>query len=391
MVSDSGGLTAWLAGRWPGLRRVIAERVVPVDTVLAVLVGAATLAGSINAAAQAHARSMDGLGYGLAGLAVAALVVRRRAPVLAFGVCFAATMVFLTLRYPFGPIIQLVGLMIYSVGAWRSARVSSTVCAATLAVFVPVEVWGLRASVTPGNAAVTLAWVGLPWLAGLAVRAYRAVRARLDAAGRQRVVDQERLRMAREVHDAVGHGLAVINMHAGIALHVLRERPEPHRVESGLRAIRDASGQALAELRTALAALPAETDRDERGAPGLNKIAALAKAVAGEHLSVEVVVDGAPDRIPAEVDEAGYRIVQESLTNVLRHAAAGHATVRVCYEPAAVRLTITDDGRGGPPGGTGLGLPGMRDRARAVGGTVRAGPRAEGGFEVRAVLPRAAR
>jgi signal transduction histidine kinase len=379
------------------LRRVVARRVLLVDALFAVLVGVGTLSGSVSAA-RSGAVSMDWLGYALVGVAVAALALRRRAPVLAFAVSFGAAMTFLALRYPFGPIVQVVGVTIYSVAAWRSARVSVPVCVVTLAVFVPVEVWGLRTAVTVADTAVTLAWSVLPWLLGVAARAYRVVRSRLTAAARQQVLDQERLRIAREVHDAVGHGLAVITMHAGIALHVLHAQQDLHtqqdaeRVESSLRAIRDAGGQAMAELRGALDVLP-----DGRAAPGLEQVATLAKAVASERLSVDVVVDGEPDGVPAEVAAAGYRIVQESLTNVLRHADARHAVVRVCYESRAVRLTVVDDGRGvvagdregcGLAGGReGRGLAGMRDRARAVGGVVTAGPRDEGGFEVRAVLP----
>lgn len=369
---------------WLVARRVAADHVVFVDALFALLVGAGTVSGSVDAA-RAGTASMDAWGFGLVGVAVAVLAMRRRYPALTFGVSFGATVVFLLLRYPFGPIVQVVGVAIYSVAAWRPPRVSAWVCAATVAVFVPVEVGVLGAAVTVDGAAVTLAWSVLPWVAGTAVRAYRAVRAQLVAAEHQRVADRERLRVAGDVHDAVGHGLTVINMHAGIALHVLREHAQAAQVEPVLRLIKDASGQALDELRTALTVLPTV---DGRPTPGLDRVAALARAVTSGRLAVEVTVEGDRVSVPAQVDAAGYRIVQESLTNVLRHAAAGHASVRVCYEPRAVRLTIVDDGAGGSPGQReGRGLAGMRERARAVGGTVQAGPKAGGGFEVHALLP----
>jgi len=155
-----------------------------------------------------------------------------------------------------------------------------------------------------------------------------------------------RLRTAQEVHDIVGHSLAVINMQAGVALHVLDRRPE--RAAEVLRTVRKTSAQALAEVRVAL------------GRPA----------------------------VPAAVDLAGYRIVQESLTNVVRHAAASRAAVEVVYDDGMVTVTVTDDGRGPrASAGTGRGLVGMRERAAAVGGSLTAGAGPAGGFQVRAALP----
>ena len=370
--------------RWLALRRMLACHVIAVDGAFAVLVGVGTTAGAGNVVVRHGDTSVDLVGYGLILLAVAGLPLRRRAPLVAFCVSYGALLVYLVLRYPFGPIVQVVGVTIYSVAAWRDVRWSAAVCGVALAVYVPVEIWWSGATVSVAGAVVTLAWTVVPWLAGLGIRTYRAVRVRLVAAERQRVGYQERLDIAKDVHDAVGHGLTVISMHAGIALHVLHERPD--QVESGLRAIRAASGQALAELRAALAVLP----EGVRQVPGLDRVASLAKAVAGEHLSVDVVVAGTRGPVPQAVDATGYRIVQESLTNVLRHAAARRATVTVRYERSAIRLTITDDGRGStrdPEGSDGQGLAGMRERAHALGGAVHAGPRAGGGFQVRAVLP----
>jgi signal transduction histidine kinase len=373
--------------RWLALRRFLAHHVEVVDGPLALALGVATAFGSADAAADAgpHASPMDALGYGLVAATAAGLVVRRRFPVPAFVVSFGSTLAFLLLRYPYGPIIQLTAVTIYSVAAWRPLRTSAAVCGTGLAIYVPIGVWGLGTVAAADDVVVTFAWLVLPWLAGLAARAFRAARAQVTAAERQRHGYEERLRIAKEVHDVVGHGLTVISMQAGVALHVLEDRSDP--VAEALRAIRATSGQALDELRATLATFP----DGRRPTPGLDRVAGLVDAVRSDRLSVELVVDGDRGRVPAAVDLAGYRIVQESLTNVVRHAAARHATVRVVYEPTALRLAVTDDGRGCPAGdlasASGQGLAGMRERVLALGGAVEAGSPGDGGFEVRAVLP----
>jgi signal transduction histidine kinase len=203
---------------------------------------------------------------------------------------------------------------------------------------------------------------------------------------------EERLRIAQEVHDVVGHGLAVINLQAAVALHVVGRRPE--QAEVALAAIKRSSKDALEELRGTLAVFrqpqPDHPDGAWRPAPGLGQLDGLVTAVAEGGLSVEVAVSGERADLSAAVDLAAYRIVQESLTNVVRHAGPATATVRVGYEPGAVVVEIADTGRGRPSGAArpaGHGIAGMRERAAAVGGTLEAGPSAEGGFRVRARLP----
>jgi signal transduction histidine kinase len=186
------------------------------------------------------------------------------------------------------------------------------------------------------------------------------------------------------VHDVVGHSLAVINMQAGVALHVLDQRPD--QAATALRAMRQASAAALADLRVTLAPVDGEPDR--RPPPGLTQAAELIAAVRRGGLPVDLHVDGVPPAVvPAPVDLAAYRILQESLTNVVRHAGTCRATVRIRYDADAVVVAVDDDGRGADPSSAGgRGLIGMRERAAAVGGTLHAGP-AGGGFQVRATLP----
>jgi signal transduction histidine kinase len=215
--------------------------------------------------------------------------------------------------------------------------------------------------------------VVLPWAVGVVTRVRRdAVRRVYRTEARQAVYEQ-RLRIGQEVHDAVGHRLAVINMRAGIALHVLTRRPE--QAAEALEAIRAASKDALDELRATLALYRWAQDGEpaRRPPPGLPDLTGLVAATRDAGVPVELVVSGAEPAVPASVGLAAYRIVQESLTNVLRHAGAARATVTVHYGPDAIALDVTDDGRGRP--------------ATDLGGVLAAGPRPEGGFRVRARLP----
>jgi signal transduction histidine kinase len=246
-------------------------------------------------------------------------------------------------------------------------------------------------------------WFLVPWAIGAGLRVRREdTRRGREEAGRRHAYE-ERLRIAREVHDIVGHGLAVINMQAGVALHVFDRRPEQARV--ALEAIKQASKDALEELRVTLdiyrrpddgaqsTASRPERDGEEarRPAPGLAQVDGVVAAMAESGLAVRLEVTGSPVALPAAVDLAAYRIVQESLTNVVRHAGPASARVQVRYEPGEVVLEITDDGRARVGAGArdsgGHGIAGMRERAAAVHGTLEAGPRPAGGFRVLARLP----
>jgi signal transduction histidine kinase len=201
----------------------------------------------------------------------------------------------------------------------------------------------------------------------------------------------ERARIARELHDVVAHSVSVIVVQAGAAEEVLAAAPA--RARESLRSVQDTGRQALVELRRLLGVL--RTDDSEAALapqPGLDQVGALAAHVREVGVAVDLRVDGERDGIPAGVDLAAYRIVQEALTNVLKHASASHAAVRVGYRPDVIELEILDDGHGDGANGygansTGHGLIGMRERASLYGGVVEARPRPEGGFAVRARLP----
>jgi signal transduction histidine kinase len=202
----------------------------------------------------------------------------------------------------------------------------------------------------------------------------------------QRRLGEERLRIAREVHDVVAHAMVAINVQAGVAAHRLDQDPEQAR--TALRAIKDTSGEALTDLRTTLGVLRGEDAEAPLGpTAGLGDLDELAAGLRAAGVEVELEVSGVAD-LPGAVQAAGYRIVQEALTNALRHAGARHVRVRVGRDGGALRVEVADDGGGAPSnGGGGSGLPGMRERAAALGGTLEAGPVPGGGWRVLAELP----
>jgi signal transduction histidine kinase len=207
-------------------------------------------------------------------------------------------------------------------------------------------------------------------------------RMRTEQAGR--AATEERLRMARDLHDGVGHGLAVIAMQAGVALHVLEKDPASAR--RSLEAIRDTSRESLDSLRAELARMSGN-EAPRRAAPGLADLDALIERVRAGGLSIDR--HGSPGEMADPADHTAYLVVQESLTNVLRHARATRATVSLERTAAGLTVTISDDGVGvGAPVGQdgGMGIAGMRSRVESLGGTLEAGPAATG-FRVRATIP----
>jgi len=234
-----------------------------------------------------------------------------------------------------------------------------------------------------------------------ALAAETAIRLRLAEEERTaeaaRVVAEERLRIARELHDTVAHGMATITVQASSALHLLDTDSPAHRLRTALTAIRETSKGALTEMRSVLGQLRRSEPGDhhapgDAGQTGLGRLEALRDAVTAAGAPVTVTVEGDRRPLSAEADHSAYRILQESLTNVLRHAGPG-AAAHVClrYQPEALTITVTDDGPANgvsavlPAGGHGI--DGMRERAASVGGELTAGPLPGGGFQVRAQLP----
>jgi signal transduction histidine kinase len=204
-----------------------------------------------------------------------------------------------------------------------------------------------------------------------------------------RRASEERLRIARELHDALGHHLSLINVQSGVALHLSEELPAQAR--SSLSAIKQASKEGLSELRSVLDILRHEGEPAPRSPTStLARLDDLVSQAAAAGLEVRTETDGVVRPLPFGVDVAAFRIVQEALTNVTRHAGESTATVRVSYGERELTVQVDDEGRNPPPppaARAGTGIIGMRERAVALGGRLEAGPRPGGGFRVRARFP----
>jgi len=205
----------------------------------------------------------------------------------------------------------------------------------------------------------------------------------------RREASEERLRIARDLHDIVAHNISVINVQANSALHLMDRQPE--RAREALSTIHDVSKQALVELRSVLGVLrDLEGEAPRAPAPGLTDLGALLERTRAGGLTVQVLEEGEPHRLPSDVQLTAYRIVQESLTNSTRHSGGDRATVRLSYGDNDLLVEVTDDGpglRASRSSSTGKGITGMTERAEAIGGELKAGPRPGGGFSVQARLP----
>ncbi|MER7441047.1 sensor histidine kinase [Micromonospora avicenniae] len=365
----------------PGWRRTAG------DGVLALALLGLGIAGT-GPSAEQRGVTADWRAYALMSVAALALAVRRRWPFVTLALTAVAATAYLMLGYPYGPILLTLLVAVYTVAAHRTLWPAATGGAAALVLLTAHVFVGVR---PPGLLGLmpAAAWVVVPFAVGTTVRLTRDAAARNRAEEARRVADGERLRVAQEVHDVVGHGLAAIHMQAEIALHLLEKRPE--QAQTALAAISGTSKAALDELRVTLAVVRRGDGPAERApAPGLGQVPALRDRLAGAGLPVTVRIDGEPAALPVAVDLAAYRVVQESLTNVLRHAGPATAAVRIRYAPTEVEVEVTDTGRGVAEAGratTGSGLAGMRERVTVLGGSFAAGPAAGGGFRVHARLP----
>jgi len=338
--------------------------------------------------------------YLLVAAAALVLIWRRRYPRLVLAVSLACVAAYTGLGYVNGASLLAPTVALYAVVVavrWRHAVAYSVLTFGVLA--------GFTAGFNPpafgpfgGGFVVIPALVAAALFAGLAMANHRAyvdaIRQRAELAERTRDdearlrVDAERLRIARELHDVVAHTMATINVQAGVAAHVSNDLPE--QAATALQAIKDASRRGLRELRAILAVLrQADEAEPTHPAPGLDELEALLTTATAAGLPATIRIDGAQHPLPPAVDLAAYRIVQESLTNAIRHAGPATATIRLTYEPHQLLVEVADTGTGGAPSsdGAGHGIAGMRERAAAVGGTLHAGPDPLGGYRVHARLP----
>lgn len=360
----------------------------PVIAVLRVLVLAAFQVGASLAAAQHQSdhRGIDALGVGLLIVGPLSLLALPRQPWVALGVPLAAAVTWFELDYPGGPVPAAFGIaLVICAVTGRRTQAWVAVGAALLSIWTG---W-LFDGVPLGAALGSTAWLLVLVAVGEQTRARRekgveSRHARVEEERRR--ASDERLRIARELHDVLAHNMSLISVQAGVALHLMDTRPD--QVRTSLETIRDASRNTLAELRATVGALrSAEEDAPLRPLPGLDELGALTRGVSAAGVEVRTTVTGDRRSLPAGVDLAAYRIVQEALTNVTRHAGTSVADVHVDYGPSLLTVRVTDAGAGRWPVTPGNGLTGMRERATALGGRLVAGPRPEGGFAVEAELP----
>lgn len=371
----------------------------PLDVALAVGCAVAMLLEqAISTKAEPSALSTVAI-----ALACTPVALRHQAPITAFLAAFATLFAVMETTTVYTALPAPVVICAYAVAERRGRRVALVAAAGTLpATLAILQVYSPHPVVSWGTASYLVA-VALPFALGVAAHDRRrwteALTARAEAAERTREeealrrVGEERLRIARDVHDVVAHAMVTINVQAGVGAHLLDRDPAQAYVT--LRTIKQVSGDALTDLRAMLGLLRTDDEpaahEPPRPVPRLADLAELREGVAAAGLDVTVDIDPAARALPVPVDATCFRIVQEALTNTLRHAGPTTARVRVVREADRVVLEVVDDG-GGAPGplrhtGSGHGLRGMRERATALGGSLEAGPRPEGGWRVAASLP----
>jgi signal transduction histidine kinase len=351
-----------------------------------------------NAAFAPGAGPVRAIDVALVLAMAAALAVCRRYPVVTLSVV-TATMLAFHVRVHAGVSAAFAVFGTVYVVAWRGHRWAAALASVVflggfLARDISAAPTGMPGQQLIERTSLLLGWFVAANVAGLVARQHRAyleqVEQRATEAERTREemalrrAGEERLRIARDLHDSLTHNISVIKVQAGIAVHLARKRDE--HPSAALLAIQEASGAAMRELRATLDVLRSPTDGD---CVGLARVGELADRTLAAGVPVRVTVTGQPRDLPAEVDQAGYRVVQEALTNVARHAGAATAQIHVEYAPAQLTVSVTDDGQASTvrPVTPGVGLRGMRERVTGLGGTLHAAPRDDGGFAVRATFP----
>jgi signal transduction histidine kinase len=390
------------------------------DLLLGVLVAAMQVQGTVSKPDELGSRPLTDLGnLGFVLLIVSGLVLaaRRRWPVPVLIAVTLASLVYFAVDYTDGPGWLGVFVALYTVTGYGDGRRSVLIAGAGITVLATG--WLIAAADTEPKAAV--GWVFfrisasvMAAVLGESVRSRRVIAAEALERARQAErtreeearsrVDAERLRIAREVHDTVAHAIAIINVQAGVTAYVLDKLPE--RAREALLTIEQTSAQALHEMRAVLGVLR-DADNGRVPHPGLGQVNELAAVAREAGLDIKLEVSPAAAPLPSAVDHTAYRILQESITNVIRHVGSTRVTVALDYGPDVLEVRVTDDGgqdasaddRAAPrapgepraaaagPGGQGRGIVGMRERCGLLGGELTAGPRPCGGFEIKARLP----
>ncbi|GAA2163008.1 sensor histidine kinase [Actinomadura napierensis] len=372
--------------RWPPRGRLA-------DALLAAACFAVLTAIALIATYALDRGTMPFYGWLLLLVACGVLAFRRSHPRTVALVTLVACAVYYPVTSPDGPIIMTFVIALYTAAVEGHIAAASALAAVAMGATLYGNDSDKVNHLADAATFLLAGWfVAVIAIGGFARnrRAYlREAEHRLAAAERSREEEarrraiEERLRIARELHDALGHNISLIHVQATAALHVLPR--EPGRAEDALAAIKDASKDSLRELRATLGVL---RQVDAPAQPGLARLDDLTGGTTAAGLTVRTETEGTPRPLPPDTDHAAYRIVQEALTNVTRHSGASTALVRIHYTDDDVTITVDDNGRGtASVTGDGSGIRGMRDRAEALGGTLEAAPNPTGGFQIRATLP----
>jgi signal transduction histidine kinase len=335
----------------------------------------------------------------LAPLASLPLAVRRRWPVPVFFVVLAAsvasTVVGLKVSTLTGPTYALYTVAVQADRRWSLLALAAVEAGAVVnSAEAGAGVNLTLATASKGNtvnAAFTVLAQLTVWIAADSIRRRRAYAASLRERSLREALSEQRLQIARELHDIVSHAMSVVAVQAGVGSHLIATRPD--EAAKSLQAIQATARAALSETRSLLSVIR-DDDYDlasRSPVPGLDNLHTLVQQVADAGQPVTLRVEGHPRALPQSLELSVYRVVQEALTNVVRHTAPpAKATVVIRYDDGGVVVEVTDDGRGSgnkPRGGGGHGLAGMRERVSLLGGELSAGPRARGGYQVVARLP----
>jgi signal transduction histidine kinase len=363
--------------------------------VLPLVIALAQLQGTRFAAMNQPERTpLDALAIVLLVAGPVALLARRRYPVPVLGGVLAVTVAYYALDYPYGPAFLSVALALagavlrgHRLGAWIGA--GSAYATLLLVQTLP----GGAPAPGAAQAAGIAAWVLVVLLAceGLRFRAERGAEAsRSRAEQERRLATEQRLQIARDLHDVLAHNISLINVQASVALHLLDEQPAAAR--SALTTIKQASKDVLTEMRSVLGVLRAVDEAAPRvPAPSLARLDELVVSSSDAGLDLHAEVRGHPVQLPTSVDVAAYRILQEALTNAARHGAAAQATALITYQPNDLTVQVDNQMADASPSsveGTGNGIAGMRERVTALGGKFSAGPLPSGReFRMRASFP----
>jgi len=316
----------------------------------------------------------------LVALAFLVLALRRRAPLVTLGIVAISCTLYLWASYPYGPVLGAFFVAVYTVAAWVPFRTAALVTGLAMAVllthvFVHPTALGGWLGLIPGAA-----WAVVPFAIGVSIRTSRQARWAAQDETLRRHLHNERMQLAQEVHDVVGHGLAAIQLQADIALHV--DEDQPPRTREALKAISDASKAAFAELASTLEVIqPSQSSQR-----GIDDIEGLCERM--RNAGVDLVLTFT-QRSKMRDEQAGlvaYRVLQEALTNVIRHGAIPRATATVDVDDEAIHIRVTNPGTAPTPAGSGRGLSGMKRRVEGLGGGFQSGP-TESGFVVEARIP----